>query len=118
MYDKPGMQLLVQHLEQARTISMPYGDNENDPLNHPHVYPELSRANQRTVDQIETLAPQVLLHPDRSANRHAIRVLARHGFPAYFGPNQYDPMLMDAKVEMDDNWIELSDQAFQSRDCD
>jgi hypothetical protein len=118
MYDKPGMQLLVQHLDQARIISMPYGDNEGDPLNHPAVYPELSLASQRTVDAIETLAPQVLLHPDGTVNRHAIRVLGRHGYPACFATNQYDPMLVDAKVEADENWIELSDQAFQSQDSD
>lgn len=115
----PNKKEVVAALEALRDIERPEGDNEGDPINSSSVYPFLSPQDQAKVDHAEQVANEYMRRPGDEGdepNKRALTELSKAGFPAYLGPDQYDPYRLVGVVKVGDWELNVSDPSNQRED--
>lgn len=117
----PNKKDVVTALEALRNIERPEGDNDGDPINSRSVYPYLSAPDQAKVDHAEQVTKEYvrkLGDEGDEPNRRSLTELSKAGFPAYLGPDQYDPYRLVGDVKVGEWTLNLSDPNNQREDDD
>lgn len=115
---EPTIDDVVEALTPLRDIKKPYADIEGDPINSADVFELLPPESQELVRVAEVVTKafvRQLGDEEDEPNEDALAELEEAGFPAYLGPDQYDPYRLAGTVTISEEWkLDIGDREVPS----